>query len=135
MNGSSDSYKGKVLFMDDEKMLRRVVSMMLESMEIEVDTASEGAEAVTMYQRRLDEDSKYDVVILDLKVTEGMGGIEAAQKIIASDPEARVYISTGFSSDPIITGYRRYGITGAIAKPYTAEELRALVSRALAHQE
>jgi len=121
--------------MDDEEMLRRVVSMMLESMEIDVDTASEGAEAVAMYQRSLDEGSKYDVVILDLKVSEGMGGIEAAQKILESDSEALVYISTGFSSDPIITDYRRYGITGAIAKPYTAEELRALVSRALAHQE
>lgn len=135
MSSYNGKFRGRVLFMDDEGMLRRVVSMMLESMEIEVDTASDGAEALAKYRESMDNGSAYDVVILDLKVADGMGGIEAAAKILELDPGARIYISTGFSSDPVVADYGKYGLSGAIAKPYTAEELRALLSRALTHQE
>lgn len=118
--------KGKVLFMDDEKLLRRVVSLMLESLGVECDVASDGEEAIRKY---MEEGDGYSIVILDLKVPEGMGGLEAAKAILNYDPKARIYISTGFSSDPIITDYAKHGLTGAIAKPYTAEELKALMGK------
>jgi len=120
--------KGKVLFMDDEELLRRVVSLMLEGIGVDVEVASSGEEAVKKFR---DPGASYDVVILDLKVPEGMSGLDAAIDILGYDPEARIYISTGFSSDPIITDYKKYGLAGAIAKPYTAEELKALVEKEL----
>ena len=124
--------KGKILFMDDEVLLRRVVSLMLESMGIDVEVASEGGEAVRKYRET---DKRFDIVILDLKVTKGMNGLDAARGILDYDPEARVYISTGFSSDPIITNYKKYGFVGAIAKPYTVEDLKALVEKELLFQD
>ncbi|HMA76526.1 MAG TPA: response regulator [Candidatus Krumholzibacteriaceae bacterium] len=118
--------KGKVLFMDDEKLLRRVVSLMLEGLGVECDVASDGEEAIRKY---MEKGAVYGIVILDLNVPGGMGGLEAAEAILKYDPKARIYISTGFSSDPIITDYAKHGLTGAIAKPYTAEELKALMGK------
>jgi DNA-binding NtrC family response regulator len=120
--------KGKVLFMDDEELLRRVVSLMLEGIGVDVEVASSGEEAVKKFRNP---GNRYDVVILDLKVPEGMSGLDTAIDILGYDPEARIYISTGFSSDPMITDYKKYGLAGAIAKPYTAEELKALVEKEL----
>jgi CheY-like chemotaxis protein len=124
--------KGKVLFMDDEVLLRRVVSLMLEGMGIDVEVASDGEEAIRKYREA---DNRYNIVILDLKIPGGMDGIETARNILDYDPEARIYISTGFSSDPIITDYKEYGFAGAITKPYTVEELKVLVAKELMFQD
>jgi DNA-binding NtrC family response regulator len=131
MAGGEEAAKKKVLFMDDEEMIRRVTSMMLEEMGYEVEAVSEGGSAVSAYRQAQEEGSGFGVVILDLKVKKGMGGLQASRRILEIDPEAVVYISTGYSSDPIIREYRRHGLAGALAKPYTADELEKMMESAL----
>jgi CheY-like chemotaxis protein len=69
----------------------------------------------------------FDVVILDLAVPAGMGGREAMQKLIEIDPGVRAIVSIGYSDDPIMTGFERYGFGGAIPKPYRIRELNELL--------
>ncbi len=121
----------RVLFMDDEEMLRSVVSRMLELMGYDVASAADGEEAVRLYIEAAEKGSGFDVVILDLSVQRGMGGRDAATKLIEYDPDVVALVSSGFVGDPVLQNYREYGFRGVIPKPYTSDELREGLSRVL----
>ena len=125
----------RVLFMDDEEMIQRVTAMMLEGMGYDVEVVPEGEAAVSAYRKAREKGRKHDVVILDLKVRDGMDGLEASRQILRYDPKAVIFISTGFSSDPIVNNFRQFGLAGALAKPYTADELEKMVKSAMSYQD
>lgn len=60
---------------------------------------------------------------MDLTILSGMGGREAAKEILAINPKAKVLVSSGYSSDPIMANHKKYGFYGAMAKPYQLNEL------------
>jgi len=103
---------------------------MLEYLGYEVELAKEGNEAIDIYARRLDSDEPVDLVIMDLTIPGGMGGAKAVREILALHPAAKVIVSSGYSEDPIMADYRRYGFCGAIAKPYQLQELEKVIGAA-----
>jgi len=121
----------RILVMDDEPSVRDVARLMLESLGYEVDLAKDGAEAVTLYDQAKHEGRSYALVIMDLTVHGGMGGTEAVAKLRVSDPAVRAIVSSGYSSDPVMSEYGRYGFTGVVPKPYTLEGLKDAVEGAL----
>lgn len=129
--GEISTRRKRVLFMDDEEMLRNVVSRMLELMGYDVASAADGDEAVRLYIEAAENGSGFDAVILDLSVQRGMGGREAAAKLIEYDPDVVALVSSGFVGDPVLQNYREYGFRGVIPKPYTSDELREGLSRVL----
>jgi PAS domain S-box-containing protein len=112
---------GKVLVMDDEKIVRDISGEMLKSLGYEVEFAINGAEAIEMYQRVLEAGRPFDVVIMDLTIPGGLGGKEAIQKLLSIDPEVKAIVSSGYSNDPIMGDFKHYGFRGVIIKPYTIE--------------
>ena len=121
----------RILFMDDEEMLRSVVSRMLEIMGYDVVSAADGEEAVRLYIKAAENGLRFDAVILDLIVHRGMGGRDAAAKLIEYDPDVIALVSSGFVGDPVLQNYREYGFRGVIPKPYTSDELREGLIRVL----
>jgi len=122
----------RILVMDDEPTVRDVAGLMLESLGYEVCLAKDGAEAVMLYEQAKREGKGYDLVIMDLTVHGGMGGAEAAAKLRQSDPEVRAVVSSGYSSDPVMSEFGRYGFSGVVPKPYTLQGLKDAVDHALA---
>ena len=123
---------GKVLLMDDERIIREVGSEMLHLLGYEVVCARDGAEAVEFYRQVQKEGHTFDAVILDLTIPGGMGGKDAVSKILALDPDAAVIVSSGYSNDPVIAEYRGYGFRGAVCKPYRIQELSAILHEVMA---
>ncbi|HBG06810.1 MAG: hypothetical protein A2075_19370 [Geobacteraceae bacterium GWC2_58_44] len=114
---------GTILIMDDEEMIRSLVTEMLSNFGYQVVASSHGAEAVEQYRAAREAGTPFDAVILDLTIPGGMGGREAAQQILTLDPAARVIVSSGYCNDPVMADYRSYGLSGAVMKPYRVAEL------------
>ncbi|SMC36831.1 His Kinase A (phospho-acceptor) domain-containing protein [Desulfocicer vacuolatum DSM 3385] len=114
---------GKILIMDDEEMVRKVVGELLKHMGYAPDFAKDGVEACRKYQEAMANNDKFKAVIMDLTIPGGMGGKEAVQHILEIDPQAKVIVSSGFSTDPVMADYKSYGFSGVVAKPFMVQEL------------
>ncbi|MBU1565713.1 MAG: PAS domain S-box protein [Proteobacteria bacterium] len=119
----------KILVMDDEEMVRKVVKTMLMRLGHEVGLAEHGEEAIKMYRHGLETKQRFDLVLMDLTIPGGMGGKDAAREILSLDPDAKIIVSSGYSDDPIISKYDEFGFCAAIVKPYLLKELSKVVAR------
>ena len=117
--------------MDDDEMIREIAKAMLTRLGYEIELATDGAEAVDMYRKDLDAGIQADLIIMDLTVPGGMGGEEAVKKILSINPGAKIFVSSGYSNDPIMANYSDYGFCGAIVKPYQMQELNKILQEVL----
>ncbi|GBC63892.1 hypothetical protein DENIS_4891 [Desulfonema ishimotonii] len=123
--------RGRVLIMDDEKIVRAVAGQMLTALGYTVGLSGDGAEAIDRYQTALASGTPFDVVILDLNVTTGMGARQAIRELLKLDPDVRGIVSSGYSNDPEMTGFRKHGFCGVIEKPYNIRELEETLNRVM----
>jgi CheY-like chemotaxis protein len=114
---------GRVLVMDDEKPVRRVMQEMLEMLGYTVECTADGKEAVELYRKRRDEGVPFDAVIMDLTVPGGRGGKDAIRDLLALDPRAKVVVSSGYADDPVVAQYREHGFSAVLGKPYRLQDM------------
>ena len=130
----SGSGSGKILVMDDEDMVRNVTSSMLTTLGYEVETARNGVEAIKLYQQSSEAGKPYDAVILDLTIPGGMGGRETIEKLLAINPEIKAIVSSGYSNDPILSEYQKYGFCEVLVKPMMLGELSEVLKKLTGQQ-
>lgn len=114
---------GSILVMDDEDIIRKLATQMLEKMGFGVTVARSGEEALRLYHQAFTAGQAFDAVILDLTVPGGMGGKETIGKLLELDPNVKAIVSSGYSNDPVLSNYTRYGFRQAVGKPYRIQEL------------
>lgn len=120
-----------ILVMDDEEMIRDLVDDLLSEQGYAVKTCANGEEAVELYTASMGEGKVYSLVILDLVIQGGMGGVQAAKLILAHNPHAVLVVSSGYADDPAVEEYGTYGFSGAIMKPYNSQQLEETITRLL----
>lgn len=121
----------RILVMDDEEVVRDVVGAMLEMLGHQVEYAVDGQEAVSKYQTSHEHRALYDIVIADLTIPGGMGGQEAAQEILKINPQAKIIVSSGYATDPVMANYKDYGFMEIIEKPYRFIDLQKVIQKVL----
>ena len=126
-----DGGKGRILMMDDDESVLQAGSKILRQMGYAVETARDGTEAVDKYRRQLESGDPFSVVILDLTVPDGMGGLQAMKELLLLDPEVKAIVSSGYSEDAVMAEHRQYGFSCKLAKPYTFAELSQVLARTL----
>jgi FixJ family two-component response regulator len=114
-----------VLIVDDEKNIRLTLSLALEKLNIPVDTAVNGEEAL----KKLAEKS-YGLMLLDLRMP-GIDGMEVLRRVPAIRPEAKVVIITAYGSIEAAVEAMKLGAVDFLQKPFDAEDVRELVSSLL----
>jgi two-component system cell cycle sensor histidine kinase/response regulator CckA len=121
----------RVLVMDDQEALRELVKNMLGTLDCVAEVAADGKQAIEKVRRANAAGRGFDLVILDLTIPGGMGGVKTLRELLRHDPRARVIVSSGYSNDPVMADCRRYGFVDALPKPFTAADLGRVLERAL----
>jgi signal transduction histidine kinase/CheY-like chemotaxis protein len=125
----------RVLLMDDENGVRRLGETLLLRMGLKPVTVSDGAAAVEVFIAARSAGQPFDLVILDLTIPGGMGGREAMERIRELDPQVPAIVSSGYSNDPVLAEFARYGFQAVVPKPYEVSQLAETVKRLLAQRQ
>ncbi|MCU0661283.1 MAG: response regulator [Myxococcota bacterium] len=120
-------YGKRVLLAEDEVRLRTVVSMMLEELGAEVIEAEDGLAAVRAFTKN----PNIDLVLLDIRMT-GMSGSSAFEILLQIEPNVRVVLSSGVAPDKELVERLRANRCGFIEKPFSLDNLSAVLCKVLA---
>ena len=116
----------KILIMDDDDFLREALLEIINFFGYEVEEATNGEEAIEKFKK-----NNFSLVIMDLTISKGMGGKDAIKKILEINPKAKVIVTSGDPSDPIMTEYKKYGFIDILKKPFKVEDLKEIIEKAL----
>jgi two-component system, cell cycle sensor histidine kinase and response regulator CckA len=115
-----------VLVVEDEESVRRLLTYVLQSRGYQVQEASDGEEALRIYQ----ESGRIHLVLTDM-IMPRMGGRELAERLHRLDPDAKIVFMSGYTDDVLI----RTGELGRdmpfLQKPLRPETVAAKVREAL----
>ena len=114
---------GTIVVMDDEEVIRNVMSKMLEAAGYSVVLKSEGMETLDFFVRELKAGHEIKAYILDLTIPSGMGGLDVARGIRVLDSKTPVFVASGYADDPVMRNPADYGITASIRKPFERRDL------------
>jgi DNA-binding response OmpR family regulator len=116
----------RILIIDDEEHIRRMMRITLEASGYTVGEAPDGPEGLKLY----DDGSNWDVIVLDQRMP-GMDGLETLKHIKSVNAGARVVMATAYASIELAVDAMKLGATDFVRKPLTPEVLRNSVSAAL----
>ncbi|MCD4651207.1 MAG: PAS domain S-box protein, partial [Candidatus Cloacimonetes bacterium] len=124
-------HSARVLVMDDEEMVLKITVKMLEKLGYETETVSGGKDAIKCYQKAMIAGKPFDLIIMDLTIPGGIGGVEAIKEILKIDPNAKAIVSSGYAADPVMANYAEFGFRGIVTKPFIMKELYNVVRQVL----
>jgi PAS domain S-box-containing protein len=122
---------GRLLVMDDDLAVQRVAVQMARRLGLEVEAAKHGEEAIDLYARARAAGRRFDVVILDLTIVGGLGGLETLARLRQLDPTVVAVVSSGYSTDRVLANFAAEGFRGLLEKPYQAEQLASVLRQVL----
>jgi CheY-like chemotaxis protein len=125
--------EGIVLVLDDEDFLREILGEMLERLGFTPMCAATGEEVIEAYETAAAKDPVV-AAILDLTVPGGMGGKETVKALHDLNPDLPVFVSSGYSEDPVMCDPKTFGFAGSITKPYRKQEIDEILSPHLRHR-
>jgi len=121
----------RILVLEDDHLVRALLLHGLQHHGYDVTETLDGHDTVRLYERSLKEGQPYDLVILDLSIPNGMGGLRTMEKLRALDPKVLAMVSSGYSDDPAMAHPASYGFAAVLPKPYEPQELVNMVQQLL----
>ncbi|MDR2725379.1 MAG: sigma-54 dependent transcriptional regulator [Candidatus Adiutrix sp.] len=115
----------RILVVDDEEHIRKIMSIMLGKHGYHCRTAASGEEALALIGRE-----SFDAVFTDMKMP-GMDGLELLAHLKADHPELVVVMVTAFASVDTAISAMKAGAYDYVAKPFKEDELILILEKAL----
>jgi two-component system, NtrC family, response regulator HydG len=103
--------RSRVLVVDDDVMMAKTLTEILQLRGWEVATAFDGVEAVAAATAE-----RFDVVLMDIKMP-GMNGVQAFKAMKAANPAAKVVLMTAYAAQELIGEAEREGVMRVLPKP------------------
>ncbi len=122
-----EMFRGEILVMDDDPILRTTLERMLTHIGFSVMTVPDGDGAIEAVKKSAETGNTFDAVIMDLTVSGGMGGQKAAGLISELAPGLPLIVASGYSEDPVMAHYRDYGFSARLIKPVSLDDLRLVM--------
>jgi DNA-binding response OmpR family regulator len=120
----------RVLVIDDEENIRRMIRLALEASGYEVGEAADGLQGLEVYS----DGSQWDAVLLDQRMP-GLDGLEVLRRVKRRDQHATVVMITAYASVDLAVDAMKLGATDFVRKPMTPEILRGALQAALAKRD
>lgn len=115
----------RILLVDDEVQVREVINHALTMLGYEVIQASNGREALELFNM-----NRPDLVISDIHMPE-MNGLELLKTIRDGDPELPVVLITGFNVDEARQVAEEYAANALLLKPFRLRQLQQILNELL----
>lgn len=129
-DGRSSASPRRILVVDDEESVRITTAAILEQEGYEVETASDGREALEKVKRG----ENYNLVLTDLRMDD-MDGSQLINELHTRHPELVTVVLTGYASIESSIDALRQGVYDYLVKPCVVEDLKRTVRRAIEHQQ
>lgn len=117
--------KGKILVVDDEVKMRRVLQMMLQKEGYEIITVKDGRGALQKVEKE-----NFDLVLTDVKMP-GLSGMDLLKRIRESDEEMPVIMITAYGTVETAVKAMKEGAYDYLLKPFEKDEMKIIVANAL----
>jgi DNA-binding response OmpR family regulator len=117
----------RILIIDDEEHIRRMMRLTLEAVGYEVGEASDGEAGLRLFA----DGSTWHAVVLDQRMP-GMDGLETLRQLKTRNHNARVVMATAYASIELAVEAMKLGATDFVRKPMTPKVFRNAVTAALA---
>ncbi len=114
-----------VLIVDDEKNILLTLSQSLETLQLDTDTASNGEEALAKLKEK-----NFRLILLDFRMP-GIDGMDVLRQVRQIRPDILVIMISAYGTVELAVEAMKLGAVDFIQKPFSPEEIRALVSRVL----
>lgn len=128
-SAACDNAPVRVLIVDDDEAVGRVIGRCLRATRYQPDTAVNGSEALEMLRR-----TRYDAVLCDVHMP-GMNGIEVLRHAQRIDAELPVIMLTGVNDASVATTALAHGAADYIMKPPAPQQIERALDRALRERE
>ena len=128
---SSDEIRKKILVMDDEDMVGDIACQMLDYLGFDAVHVLDGKAAIQEFLAQKEKGEPFSAVIMDLTIPGGMGGKEAVNEVLAIDTDAKIFVSSGYSTDPAMVNFQDYGFSGVIVKPFDLAAIQKILDQLL----
>lgn len=119
----------RILVLDDEPMMREIMLKFLEHLGFNAVAVDDGRDAINMYIKEKESGTPFNALIFDMTIKGGMGGREAIEEIRKYDKDILAFVMSGYHEDPVLAHPQDYGFNGGLCKPFTLEELEAMLAR------
>lgn len=116
-----DSYTGKgekILIIDDDEDQRIIATEILKGLYYSVESCASGEEAIEYFKNK-----SADLIILDMIMAPGIGGLETYKQILKIKPNQKAIVVSGYSASHKVMEVQKLGAGKFIRKPYTTEEI------------
>jgi len=118
--------KTKILFMDDESMIRDLARDYFHSEGYEIEVVKNGMEAVAMHRKSMAGEKPFQVAVLDIMIPGGMGGMETIQNLREIDPSLKGIAISAYADSASVKIYES-SFEKFIAKPFTMQQLNMAI--------
>ncbi len=119
------SHIPKILVVDDEEVLRKMLMDLFQEEGFNVEIASGGFEAIGKINS-----NHFDLVITDIMMPE-VDGMQVLKKVKKADPDTDVIVMTGYASVDSAVQSMRLGAIDYITKPFNIEHIKIIINRSV----
>jgi len=119
----------KILIVEDDALMQDFLKETLSRLELAVDAASTGEEALQKIQS-----ADYDVILSDLRMP-ALSGIEVLKAAISHQPESKVVMMTAYGTVESAVEAMKLGAFDYVTKPISADEVEIVIKRALEYKK
>lgn len=123
-----------ILVLDDDEDIQALYEINFQKLGCHLISAFNGEEAIYLYKDALETDSPVDIMIVDISIPGGMGGIDVTNEVRNFHPHAKIIVSSGNSEGPEMINPKNFGFDGALEKDFDFIKIEKILKQVLNHK-